>query len=48
MQKQTVEIIVEKTKDGQIKTIGKSIIMQPEIKFSGGTVKWYEDKMKNC
>ena len=47
MHTQTVEFAVEKTKNGQIKTIGKSVIKQPEINFSGGSVKWYEDKLKD-
>ena len=46
MQKQTIQFAVEKTKNGQIKTIGKSVIEQPKINFSGGSIKWYEDKMK--
>ena len=47
MHTQTVQFFVDTTKDGQIKGIGKSIIKQPEINFSGGSVKWYEDKMKD-
>lgn len=42
MDKQTLEFAVE-TKDGVIKRIGKSVIEQPEIKFKGGEVKWFDD-----
>ncbi len=42
---QTVQFAVEKTKNGQIKTIGKSVIEQPKINFSRRSVKWFEDKL---
>lgn len=44
---QTVQFAVEKTKNGQLKTIGKSAIEQPKINFLGGSVKWYKDKLRN-
>lgn len=45
MDKQTVKFAVKKT--GNIVTrIGRSCISHPEIHFSGGSVKWYEDKPK--
>lgn len=47
MHTQTVQFAVEKTKNGQIKTIGKFVIEQPKINFSGGSVKWYKDKLRN-
>ena len=33
-------------KNGEVKHIGKSIIIQPEVKFGGGTIKWFDDKEK--
>lgn len=45
MQTQTVEFAVE-TKDDTVKQIGKSVILQPTTNFSGGSVKWLEDKPK--
>ena len=48
MHKQIVEFVVEKTSDGQIKSIGKSIIGQPKTNFSGGSVRWYEDRLKTA
>lgn len=47
MHTQTVQFAVEKTKNGQIKTIGKSVIEQPKINFSRRSVKWYKDRMKD-
>ena len=32
-------------KNGEVKHIGKSIIRQPEIKFGGGTIKWFHDRL---
>ena len=31
-------------KNGEVKHIGKSIIIQPEVKFGGGTIIWFDDK----
>lgn len=45
MKKQTIEFAVE-TKDGVVKRSGKSAILQPQTNFKGGSVKWYEDKLK--
>lgn len=45
MDKQVFEFAIQK-KDGVIQKIGSSHIIQPEIKFKGGTIKWYEDKPK--
>lgn len=45
MEKQTIGFAVEKL-DNIVTRIGKSYITQPEIHFSGGTIKWYEDKPK--
>ncbi len=32
-------------KNGEVKQIGKSIIIQPEVKFGGGTIKWFDDRL---
>ena len=45
MKKQTIEFAIE-TKDGVVQRIGKSAILQPQTNFKGGSVKWYEDKLK--
>lgn len=45
MDKQINQFAVKKT-DGIVTQIGKSYILQPEIKFSGGSIKWYEDSTK--
>lgn len=42
MKKQTVTFAVE-TKDGVVQKIGKSVILQPKVKFGGGSVKWFDD-----
>ena len=31
-------------KNGEVKHIGKSIIIQPEVNFGGGSIKWFDDK----
>lgn len=43
MDKQTIGFAVEKL-DNIVTRIGRSYILHPEIKFSGGHIKWYEDK----
>lgn len=45
MQKQTIEFAIE-TKNGVVQQIGRSSILQPKTNFKGGSVKWYEDKLK--
>lgn len=45
MNKQTATFAVKK-KDGIVTQIGRSCIPQPKIKFSGGGIKWYEDRVK--
>lgn len=45
MEKQTIEFAVQKT-DNTVTGTGRSYIPHPVIRFSGGTVKWYEDKPK--
>ena len=42
MRTQNVNITV-KTDAGQIKQISKGVIFQPETKFKGGSVKWFDD-----
>lgn len=34
-------------KDGIVTCIGKSYVSHPEIRFSGESIKWYEDKKKD-
>ena len=41
----TADFIVE-TKNGIAVNIGRNTIPVPETNFSGGSVKWYEDKPK--
>jgi hypothetical protein len=45
MQTQTVEFTVV-TQNGVVQQIGKSSILQPQTNFKGGSIKWYEDKLK--
>lgn len=45
MDKQTIEFSVKKS-NNIVTSIGRSYISHPEIRFSGGNVKWYEDKLK--
>lgn len=43
MQTQTVRIAVTK-KGNVIDRVGKSAIYQDKTDFSGGSIKWYQDK----
>lgn len=45
MDKQMVEFAVQKT-DNIVTRIGRSYVLHPQIRFNGGTVKWYEDRPK--
>ena len=47
MHKQVVEFAIEKTSEGQVKSIGKSMVWQPKTNFSGSSVNWLEDKVKS-
>ena len=50
MEKQTVEFAVV-TENGVVKQIGKSIMVQPKIRFKGGEIPWFDDNKllkKNC
>lgn len=42
MNKQTNTFYTE-TKNGIVKTIGKSSIEQPQTRFKGGSVNWFDD-----
>lgn len=35
-----------KRNNGAVTQIGRGYIMQPRTNFKGGTVKWYQDKLK--
>lgn len=43
MDKTTLHFFTE-IKNGEVKHIGKSIIRQLEVKFGGGSIKWFDDK----
>ena len=43
MDKTTLQFVTV-IKNCEAKQIGKSIIRQPEVKFGGGTIKWFDDK----
>ncbi len=45
MQKQTIQFAAQ-SKNGVVEKVGKSIILQPKTNFKGGSIKWYEDKLK--
>ena len=45
MQTQTVRLAVTK-KGNVIDRVGKSTIYQDKTNFSGGTIKWYQDKLR--
>ena len=45
MHTQTMKVAVIK-KNNVIAQVGKGVIYQPKTNFSGGSVKWYEDKLK--
>ena len=43
MDKTTLQFFTE-IKNGEVKHIGKSIIIQPEVMIGGGTIKRIDDK----
>lgn len=43
MKKQTVNFAV-KTEKGVVTRVGHSAVLQPNLKFKGGSVKWVDDK----
>jgi hypothetical protein len=45
MQTQTVRIAVTK-KGNVIDKVGRASICQPKTNFSGGSIKWYQDKLR--
>jgi len=47
MHKQTVEFAITR-KNGNITKIGRTSINQPKANFKGGSIKWYEDKLKKA
>lgn len=44
-EKSMTNIVIRKNENGNVE-ISKSVIMQPEIKFSGGSIKWLPDNYK--
>lgn len=42
MKKQTVNFAV-KTEKGVVKEVGRSVVLQPNPKFKGGSVKYFDD-----
>lgn len=42
MKEQTVNFAVQ-TEKGVVKEVGRSVILQPNPKFKGGSVKWFDD-----
>ena len=44
MDKTTLQFITV-IKNREVKQIGKSIIRQPKVKFGGGTIKWFDDRL---
>ncbi len=45
MVRREIRFAVQKC-NGIVANIGKSVIYQPEVRFGGGSIKWYEDKRK--
>ena len=45
MVRQEIRFTVQKC-NGVVTNIGKSVIYQPQVRFGGGSIKWYEDKRK--
>lgn len=45
MQKQTAEFATV-VKGGVVEKIGKGSVLIPKTNFKGGSIKWYEDKIK--
>lgn len=45
MKKQTLQFATV-TENGVVTRIGRSVILQPKTHFKGGSIKWYEDKLK--
>ena len=42
MQKQTIQFATV-TKNGVVQKVGKSMILQPAIKYDGRSTKWFDD-----
>lgn len=45
MDKQTIEFSVKKA-DNIVNQIGRSYVSHPEIQFTGGSIKWYKDRLR--
>ena len=45
MKKQTLQFATV-TENGVVTRIGRSVVLQPKTDFKGGSVKWYEYKLK--
>jgi len=45
-EKNVANIVIREKENGNVE-ISKSVILQPEIKFSGGTIKWLPDNYKS-
>ena len=45
MHTQTIQFATV-TKNGVVRKVGRSTIVQPKTNFKGGSIKWYEDKKK--
>lgn len=47
MQKQqTIQFAVTKDSKGVIQQIGRSVILTPKPSFKSGSIKWYQDQLK--
>lgn len=46
MKREEIRFTVE-TKDGVVTRIGHSFVHPPKTTFKVGTIKWYQDKMKD-
>lgn len=44
--KQSIEIVTH-INNGEVIRVDKSILLHPVIKFNNGTIKWFEDNIKN-
>lgn len=39
-----VNVFVEQKENSVVKQIGRSVILQPAVKYGNRSIKWYEDK----
>ena len=47
MKKQTIQFATVTDKNNDVLKVGKSTITQPKTNFNGGSVRWYQDKIKS-